>query len=252
MDQNSTTSQAQTKWYQKGWVIALLIVFFFPVGLFLMWRYTKWDRAIKGLISGFFLFALISSAGNTQKAPTEPVITPSSTIIASSSPSPAPSLSPSPSPSSNPSLVTVTEVVDGDTIVIEGGQAVRYIGMDTPETKHPTKSVQCFGVEASERNKELVEGKQVRLEKDVSETDKYGRLLRYVYVGDEMINEKLVQEGYATAVSYPPDVKYQDKLRTAEREARTSKAGLWTECKTVAPSPTSVTTPKPQNPIFLN
>ncbi len=72
----------------------------------------------------------------------------------------------------------VTRVVDGDTIEIEGGQKVRYIGIDTPETKHPRKPAQCFGHEAYEQNKKLVEGRVVKLERDVSETDRYGRLLR--------------------------------------------------------------------------
>src|SRR4030042_2567140 len=80
--------------------------------------------------------------------------------------------------------ILVTRVIDGDTIEIEGGQKVRYIGIDTPEKVDPRPSVQCYGKEAAAKNKELVEGKRVRLEKDVSETDKYGRLLRYVFVGD--------------------------------------------------------------------
>src|SRR3989344_4113968 len=78
--------------------------------------------------------------------------------------------------------VLVSKVIDGDTIEIEGGMKVRYIGIDTPETSHPTKGVQCFGRQATERNRQLVEGKKVILEKDISETDKYGRLLRYIWI----------------------------------------------------------------------
>lgn len=126
--------------------------------------------------------------------------------------------------------VKVMRVVDGDTIEIEGGQKVRYIGMDTPETVDPRKPVQCFGEEASIRNKELVEGKEVSLEKDVSETDKYGRLLRYVWIGDQMINEELVTEGYARLDTVPPDVKYSIRLQTAEKEARIKDIGLWKLC----------------------
>ena len=74
----------------------------------------------------------------------------------------------------------VARVIDGDTIELENGERVRYIGMDTPETVHPSKPVQCFGKAASAENSKLVSGKTVRLEKDVSDTDKYGRLLRYV------------------------------------------------------------------------
>ena len=131
----------------------------------------------------------------------------------------------------------VTKVVDGDTIEIEGGQKVRYIGIDTPETVDPRRLIGCFGKEASAKNKELVLGKKVRLEKDISETDKYGRLLRYVYlpadkagVGDSFINKYLVAEGFAKASSYPPDIKYQEIFRATEKSARESKKGLWGRC----------------------
>lgn len=124
----------------------------------------------------------------------------------------------------------VTRVIDGDTIEIEGGQTVRYIGIDTPETVHPQKTVECFGREASNKNRELVEGKVVQLEKDVSETDKYGRLLRYVYVDGVFVDELLVKEGFAHASSYPPDVKYQDLLNIAQREAQSQNKGLWAGC----------------------
>ncbi len=124
-------------------------------------------------------------------------------------------------------LIKVTKVIDGDTIEIEEGQRVRYIGIDTPETVHPNEPIECFGVEASNKNKELVLGKNVSLEKDVSETDKYGRLLRYVWVGDLMVNEYLVREGYAQSSTYPPDVKYQDRFVEAQRKAREESKGLW-------------------------
>ena len=130
----------------------------------------------------------------------------------------------------NRQSVKVTRVIDGDTVEIEGGQKVRYIGIDTPETVHPDMKVQCFGKEASNKNKELVEGKMVELEKDVSETDKYGRLLRYVYIGQIFVNDYLVRQGYAHASSYPPDIKYQGQLQEAEKEARDNNRGLWGEC----------------------
>lgn len=126
--------------------------------------------------------------------------------------------------------VLVTRVIDGDTIEIEGGAHVRYIGMDTPETVDPRMPIQCFGLEASAKNKELVEGKTVRLEKDVSETDHYGRRLYYVFVGDTMVNLLLVKEGYAHAATFPPDVKYHRQFLEAEREAREQKRGLWASC----------------------
>jgi micrococcal nuclease len=129
----------------------------------------------------------------------------------------------------NPKKYTakVARVVDGDTIKLESGETLRYIGIDTPETVHPSKPVQCYGKEASAKNKELVEGKEVKLEKDVSEKDKYGRLLRYVWLGDVLVNELLVSKGYAQSSSYPPDVKYQDRFIEAQRLAREENMGLW-------------------------
>ncbi len=94
---------------------------------------------------------------------------------------------------------TATRIIDGDTIEIETGQKVRYIGIDTPELHHPTKGVQCYGEEARKKNESLVAGKSVKLVKDVSETDRYGRLLRYVFLQPEsssagiFVNEALVE-----------------------------------------------------------
>jgi micrococcal nuclease len=125
--------------------------------------------------------------------------------------------------------------VDGDTIEVEiEGESykVRYIGIDTPELHHPTKPVEYYAQEAYEKNRELVEGKTVFLEKDVSETDQYDRLLRYVYVGDTFVNAYLVQQGYALVSTYPPDVKYQERFLELQREAREAGRGLWGEIQT--------------------
>ena len=137
--------------------------------------------------------------------------------------------------------VQVVRVIDGDTIDVNiGGKTyrVRYIGVDTPETVDPSQPVQCFGREASAFNKQLVEGKTVRLEKDVSETDRYGRLLRYVFVGDLFVNAELVRQGFAQVVTYPPDVKYVDLYLQFQRKAREANRGLWGACN-AAPTPTS-------------
>lgn len=147
--------------------------------------------------------------------------------------------------SSNRQKVKVVRVVDGDTIEIEGGKTVRYIGMDTPETVKPNTPVQCFGKEASAKNKELVEGKEVELEKDVSETDRYGRLLRYVYVGETMVNKYLVDLGYAYSSTYPPDVKYQEVFREAQKLAQENKKGLWSSCDVDPKKVISAVTPQP-------
>lgn len=150
-----------------------------------------------------------------------------------------PSLVASPVPQAEIKNFKVTKVIDGDTIKIETGESVRYIGIDAAEEG-------CFADEATAKNKELVEGKEVRLEKDVSEIDKYGRLLRYVYVDNLFVNDYLVRNGYANISTYPPDVKYQDQFRQAEQEARENKRGLWAEGACVTPSPEvkSVTAPQ--------
>ncbi len=135
----------------------------------------------------------------------------------------------------------VIRVIDGDTIELETKQKVRYIGIDTPELHHPTKPVQCFAQQAYEENKKLVEGKIVILEKDISNTDKYGRLLRYVYLPPDQretthsgffVNDYLVRQGFAFTLTYPPDVKYSDQFVRAQRDARESKRGLWKNCQT--------------------
>ena len=124
----------------------------------------------------------------------------------------------------------VVRVVDGDTIVLANGERIRYIGIDTPETKHPNKPVQYFGKEASEANKRLVEGKMVRLEYDVQQTDRYGRTLAYVYLEDgTFVNAWLVENGYARVSTYPPNVKYQQRFLELEKKAREAKLGLWGE-----------------------
>jgi micrococcal nuclease len=131
------------------------------------------------------------------------------------------------------SIGLVTRVIDGDTIEVEiDGEPykVRYIGMDTPES---TTQIEPLGKEASEKNKELVDGQAIILVKDVSETDRYGRLLRYVFVGDMFINNELVRQGYATGATYPPDVACADTFRATEQEARSMQVGLW------QPEPTS-------------
>lgn len=146
-----------------------------------------------------------------------------------------------PVPSHGGIFATVVSVVDGDTIKIEGGEVVRYIGINTPETVAPNRPVECMGREASARNKALVQGKVIELEKDVSERDKYGRLLRFIWIGETMINEQLVREGLAQVSTYPPDVKYQSVFVGAQRQAVEEKIGLWSgECPLSTPA-----SPKP-------
>ncbi len=125
----------------------------------------------------------------------------------------------------------VVEVIDGDTIRVRlGGQtcSVRYIGIDCPETHAPGHPVEWMGPEATEANRRLVEGQTVYLEKDISETDRYGRLLRYVFLADgTFVNAELVRLGYCQVSTYPPDVRYQELFLAMEREAREAGRGLW-------------------------
>ena len=112
-------------------------------------------------------------------------------------------------------------VIDGDTIVMADGARVRYIGMDTPERGEP------FFDEATEYNRRLVEGRRVQLVEDESETDRFGRLLRYVLADDILVNAELVREGLAEAKRYKPDVKFADCFDALMQEARDERRGLW-------------------------
>ncbi len=118
-------------------------------------------------------------------------------------------------------IARVERVIDGDTIVVSGGERVRYIGIDAPEVGEP------FYYEAKQFNEQMVVGKCVKLEKDVSDRDDYGRLLRYVYVDGIFVNGEMVRNGYALAKKYPPDTKYQAYLEKMEGEARRLHKGLW-------------------------
>lgn len=193
--------------------------------------------------------------------PAAPTTAPASPTPVPASPTPVPPMAtapPQPTATSAPvqqevsqqASTSVVSVVDGDTLDVRiDGQTyrVRLIGVDTPEVHG---QVECYGREASDRTKALAPpGTPVRLEKDVSETDRYGRLLRYVYLPDgRMLNEVLVREGYAQVATYPPDVKYQDRFLEVQRQAREEGAGLWGNCQgrseaaataTAVPEPTT-------------
>ncbi len=118
-------------------------------------------------------------------------------------------------------LVRVTRVIDGDTIVIENGNHVRYIGINAPEHG------QLYYREAMKFNEKLVNGKRVLLETDISDKDKYGRLLRYIYIRGTFVNAEMVRNGYARANAYPPDIKHQNYLELMEIEAKKQGVGIW-------------------------
>ena len=137
-------------------------------------------------------------------------------------------VTPSADPAAGERQAVVQRAVDGDTVVLVGGDRVRYIGVDTPELHHPKKPVQFYAREAMEFNRRLVEGKTVRLEFDVERRDKYGRLLAYVYLPDgTFVNAELVRQGYAQLLTFPPNVKHVDLFRKLQTEAREANRGLW-------------------------
>lgn len=144
---------------------------------------------------------------------------------------------------------TVTRHIDGDTVHVRlnSGETlkIRMIGVDTPETVHPNKPVEFYGREASDFTKNQIYQKTVYLEKDVSDTDRYGRSLRYIWleipetineeeIRNKMFNAILVKSGYANSATFQPDVKYQDYFTQLEREARTAGLGLWDSNKAQA------------------
>lgn len=156
--------------------------------------------------------------------------------------------------STQPTLYTVTKVVDGDTIAISMNgsiETIRFIGIDTPETVDPRKPVQCFGVEASNKTKELLTGKSVYLEYDSTTgmRDKYDRLLAYIYREDGVfINKYLVENGYAYEYTYNTAYKYQAEFKAAQKSAETAQRGLWASgvCEEEESTPAPQTTPEPQ------
>lgn len=152
-------------------------------------------------------------------------------------------------------LYPVVKVVDGDTIVVNingKNETIRLIGIDTPETVDPRMSVQCFGEEASAKAKELLEGQRVRLEADASqgERDKYNRLLRYVYLPEgTLFNKLMIEEGYAFEYTHKMPYRYQAEFRQAEAAARQNKRGLWAKDTCAGRVETSTTTPRASLPL---
>ncbi|GAB4140496.1 MAG: hypothetical protein Fur0024_1830 [Patescibacteria group bacterium] len=130
----------------------------------------------------------------------------------------------------------VLKVIDGDTVELSDTSRVRFIGIDTPEISYdPSVQTECYAINAKEATASLMMEKSVFLERDVSETDKYGRKLRYAYLWDGknyvmMLNEWLVRYGFAKSADYPPDTKFANKFHDAESWAKLEKRGLWGRC----------------------
>ena len=152
-------------------------------------------------------------------------------------------------PASGQGWVPVVEVVDGDTVKVErDGETVtlRLIGIDTPESVHPTRPVECYGPKASEQAHRLLDGQRVRLEFDPSQgrLDRYGRTLAYVWLRDgRMFNEVMIRGGFAEEYTYDLPYKYQSRFRAAERAAKDRGTGLWGACAGAEAEP--IAEPKP-------
>jgi len=142
-----------------------------------------------------------------------------------------------------PAQTVVRRVIDGDTVELADGRLVRYIGIDTPEVRRRArpgdrewragvgeawvKDPEPYAEAATDANRRLVEGKTVHLEYDVQTHDRYGRLLAYVYVGDQMANDALLDAGYAQVMTIPPNVKYVERFRAVAARAHAAGRGLW-------------------------
>ena len=137
---------------------------------------------------------------------------------------------------SQPGLYRVTKFDDGDTIQVDMNgtdETVRMIGVDTPETHHPDKPVQCYGPEATNYTKKLIGNQKVRLQADPLNTnrDRYGRLLRYIYLPDNtLVEQKLISEGYGFAYTYFPSSKNIEFINY-EKQAKDAGRGLWSACQ---------------------
>jgi len=122
----------------------------------------------------------------------------------------------------------VAQVIDGDTLRLSDGRSVRLLGIDAPETVNPNLGAeQPFGRDASARLAQLVEGQDVALERDTTDRDHYGRLLRHVWVGGRLVSETLAREGLAWSYAVPPDLRHRERIRAAEAAARQAERGLW-------------------------
>ena len=132
--------------------------------------------------------------------------------------------------SSNLIKYEVIRVIDGDTVELKNGERLRYNDIDTPETVHSSKPVECYGPQASAKNKDLVEGEIILVELGNPEKDRYGRLLGYVYVDDIFVNAELIRGGYAEVNSYGNPGSKLSNLLEIEKNAKKSMQGLWGAC----------------------
>jgi endonuclease YncB( thermonuclease family) len=138
----------------------------------------------------------------------------------------------------------IVRVWDGQSALLDSGLTVRYLGLQAPGGGAFGRSLQPFGREAAQRNAELVEGRDVELEQDVTDVDGEGQLPRYVFVEQQFVNEELLLAGLANAAARAPDLRRQDELNEAEREAREARRGIWLNAPTLTRTPV-VAAPRP-------
>ncbi|HEY9060236.1 MAG TPA: thermonuclease family protein [Pseudobacteroides sp.] len=264
----------KVRFYNKPWFMWVMLILFAPVGLILLWKNKRYNTPARFILtfvfSAVFLFVVIpsdnkntqnniSSRDNTRNEPIK-------TLPANQGNTPTPLPTDTNTAKTGFAAVQVIRAVDGDTIeasFLNGStEKIRLIGVNTPES---TTRHEPYGSEASNFTKKSLAGKTVYIEKDVSERDKYGRLLRIVWlenpveitetnIRSKMFNAILVLKGYAQASTYPPDVKYSEYFTKFAKEAREANVGLWSlngtnktpvPQSTLKPSQTNSPTVKP-------
>ena len=240
----------QRKWYQTQWFTILMLIFVFPVGLFLMWKYQPWGKWIKIIVTVVVLIMFMINFPNN-KQPQDSHSTKQETTQEHTNKEEHKKQTSKHKDEKNEAKkekeekesyepgttdripVKLSAAVDGDTakfVYNNKTETFRFLLIDTPETKHPRLGKQPFGQEASDRTAELLRNaKKIEVEFDVGQKqDKYHRYLAYIYVDGKMLNDILVKEGLArVAYVYPPNTRYLSELEASQEKAREEKLGIW-------------------------
>ena len=217
------------------------------------WWYALIVLVAIGILGNVFGSPSEPAASSPSSAPTSnsgaAILTPRTAATPLPEPTPGETAPPEESMQPTAATYTVLRVVDGDTIELDFNgktEKVRLIGIDTPESVHPDTAKNTeFGEIASQFTKDKLLDQEITLEFDISERDRYGRLLAYVWLDGVLFNEYLVEQGYAQVSTYPPDVKYVDRFIAAQEVAREGSLGLWGYVE-ASPEPTSIVTPTPE------
>jgi micrococcal nuclease len=129
------------------------------------------------------------------------------------------------------SSARIIRIIDGDTVITDTGEHIRYIGIDSPEIGRNGARSECFATEAAAYNAKLVLGRNVRLIADIEDRDRFGRMLRYVEIDGVNISVHLVEEGYAKRLYVPPNGMFQTEIRSAETRSKNLGRGIWSACE---------------------